>query len=69
MVKVLEVRNVTISSMIKIMTMEDIEHKLPTVLKDCVLSLGEYLSLIENGDVMIKILINKFFKLNMDIGF
>ncbi|KAK5778967.1 hypothetical protein RI543_003586 [Arxiozyma heterogenica] len=67
MIKVPDVRNITISSIIKILTMYDIEFKLSTVLRDCIWSLGEYSSLIENGEVMIKILIDKSTRFNADI--
>lgn len=64
MIKVPDVRNVTMVSIIKILSMDDIELKLPSILKECIWSLGEYSSLIENGDVMIKLLVEKSVKLN-----
>ncbi|CAL9734003.1 AP-3 complex subunit delta [Monosporozyma servazzii] len=66
MIKVPGVRNVTMVSLIKILSTDDVELKLPSILKECIWSLGEYSSLIENGDVMIKLLLEKSNKLNSE---
>ncbi|CAL9729050.1 AP-3 complex subunit delta [Monosporozyma unispora] len=66
MIKVPDVRNLTMMSIIKILSMDAVELRLPTVLKECIWSLGEYSSLIENGDIMIKLLIEKSTKFNIE---
>ncbi|CCK70251.1 Apl5p KNAG_0D05120 [Huiozyma naganishii CBS 8797] len=55
MLRVPDLRNVTMTTIITILTME--KMNLSTVLKECVWCLGEYSKLIENGDALIQLLI------------
>lgn len=57
MIKVPSIREDTISTIIKIVTDEDVVTTLPSILPDIVFALGEFSSFIDNGDDLIHVLI------------
>lgn len=59
MVKVPSMREKTIATIIKLLSSDDIYLQLPGALKDCLWSLGEYSSFIDNGDDLIRMIIGK----------
>lgn len=59
MVKVPSMRDKTIAIIIKLLSNDDIYLQLPGALKDCLWSLGEYSSFIDNGDDLIRMIIEK----------
>ncbi|CCF60393.1 hypothetical protein KAFR_0K00380 [Kazachstania africana CBS 2517] len=59
MVKVPDMRGTTISTIIKLISVDTIDNQLPTILKDCIWSLGEYSGYIENGDALVRLLVKR----------
>lgn len=55
MIKVPSMREITITTIIKVLYNEDINNHLPSILKDCFWSLGEFSSFIGNGDDLINL--------------
>lgn len=59
MVKVPSMRESTLSTIIKILSNANIPSHLPGVLRDCFWSLGEFSNYVDNGDDLIRIVIDK----------
>lgn len=66
MVRVPAVRQVTITNIIKICSLEDIDVKMSSILSCCIWSLGEYASYLENGDALINLFIQRGFKYDFE---
>ncbi|AJW07785.1 Apl5p [Saccharomyces cerevisiae YJM1273] len=56
MIKVPSMREVTIANIIKLISNDNINKQLPTVLRECIWCLGEFSTLVENGNDLIKIM-------------
>lgn len=65
-IKIPDLRPNTISTLIQIISIDYIHLYLPTILKDCIWSLGEFAHLIANGNDLIRLLLDKNIYLNMD---
>lgn len=59
MIRVPDIRNVTIVNIIRVTSLESVEIKLPTVLEGCIWSLGEYSTYLENGDALLRLFLKK----------
>ncbi|KAG0669792.1 AP-3 complex subunit delta [Maudiozyma exigua] len=59
MIRVPDIRNITIVNIIKITSLESVEIKLPSILEGCLWSLGEYSTYLENGDALLRLLLKK----------
>ena len=59
MIRVPDVRDVTIVNIIKICSLDDISLKMASILGSCIWSLGEYASCLENGDALINLFIQR----------
>lgn len=59
MIKVPSMRGITITTIIKVLYNEEINNHLPSILKDCFWSLGEFSSFIENGDDLINLIFQR----------
>ena len=59
MIRVPSMRGFTISTIVSIISNKDISLKLPSILEDCFWVLGEFSSFIDNGNDLIRFLINQ----------
>lgn len=59
MVKVPSMRDSTLSTIIKVISYGNISNNLPSLLKDCFWSLGEFSNHIDNGDDLLELMINR----------
>ncbi|CAR29433.1 ZYRO0G08514p [Zygosaccharomyces rouxii] len=59
MIKVPSMREITMTTIIKVLYNEEINNHLPSILKDCFWSLGEFSSFIENGDDLINLVFQR----------
>ena len=64
MVRIPDLRDVTMTTIVRILAMDGIDTQLPTVLKECIWCLGEYSQFLDNGDDMIKLLVRRGLKFN-----
>ena len=64
MVRIPDLRDVTMTTIVRILAMDGIDTQLPTVLKECIWCLGEYSQFLDNGDDMIRLLVRRGSKFN-----